>query len=357
MKPDDLENGVRRVAMAAPAVLTEFLGENDGCLRAVSPEHQIRNIADVPSVLACAFAKVSWLVEGMIAEGTVNVLTSEPGAGKTTVALALADAVARGAEFAGMKTARRPVLVLDRENSAAFIADVLKRLHAKDSGDLRIWGGWLQEQAPDPGAGIVQTWVLSCDPKPLIVVDSLVAFHGGDENDASETRSYLQRCRRLADLGATILLLHHSGKADSSQDYRGSSDIKASADACYKLSNTGAANRIERLRLTPFKSRFVVDAEFVLRYSDGVFARESGSGSQRATDADLLRELLTENPGITGKDFENLAVKRGVHRNYARTWRVNRTRDGAVRFEEGANNARFYTWVGKPAEDDNELPF
>jgi hypothetical protein len=323
----------------------------------VAREPQICNIEDIPSVVACASAEVSWLVERMMAQGTVNVLTSEPGAGKTTVGLALADAVARGVPFAGMKTVRRPALVLDRENSAAFVADVLKRLRATDGNGLWIWGGWLPEQAPYPGSGIVMTWVLSRDPKPLIVVDSLIAFHGGDENDASETRSYLQQCRRLADLGATVLLHHHSGKGETSQDYRGSSDIKASADACFKLSNLGPSNRIERLRIKPFKSRFLVDAEWVLRYSDGVFTRESGAGSQRATDAEILEELLTKNPGIGVRELERLAPERGVGRNYARTWLSNRVRDGAVRAEQGARNAKFFTWVGEPAEDDNEPPF
>ena len=178
-------------------------------------EPAIRSIESIPSVLECARAEVSWLVAGLIAEGTANVLTSEPGAGKTTFALALGHCVARGVPFAGMTTAKRPVLVLDRENSAPFIVDVLTRIGATDGAELRIWGGWLPEQASDPGSGIVTTWVLGCDPKPLIVVDSLVAFHGGDENDASETRSYLQRCRRLADMGCLSVhiepqqLMHH----------------------------------------------------------------------------------------------------------------------------------------------------
>jgi hypothetical protein len=36
-------------------------------------------------------------------------------------------------------------------------------------------------------------------------------------------------CRR------TIITLHHTGKAESAQDYRASSDIKASVDIAYKL--------------------------------------------------------------------------------------------------------------------------
>jgi hypothetical protein len=322
-----------------------------------SREPAIREIESIPSVLACACAEVSWLIQGLMADGTVNVLTSEPGAGKTTVALVLGNAVARGEAFAGMTTARRPVLVLDRENSAPFICDVLKRLHTTDGNGLWIWGGWLPEQAPDPGSGIVMTWALACNPKPLVIVDSLIAFHSGDENDAGETRAYLTQCRRLADLGATVLLLHHSGKGESSSDYRGSSDIKAAADACFKLANIGPTNCIERLRLKPFKSRFLIESEVLLHYSDGVFTRESGGGSQRATDAELLQELLTKNPGIIGREVERLAAERGVSRSYARTWLANRLRDGAVHGARGVNNARFYTWAGESAQDENAIPF
>lgn len=353
---DRLEREATRVLIVFPE-LEASEANSEGEAPAAAREPQMREIADIPSVLACAFAEVSWLVEGMMANGTVNVLTSEPGAGKTTTALALADAVARGVPFAGLKTAQRPVLVLDRENSAPFIVDVLTRIGATDGAELRIWGGWLPEQAPDPGSGIVTTWVLGCDPKPLIVVDSLIGFHSGDENDASETRSYLQRCRRLADMGATVLLLHHTGKGETSQDYRGSSDIKASADACFKLANLGPTSRLERLRIKPFKSRFLVDAEVVLRYTDGVFTRESGAGSQRATDAELLRDLLVRNPRVTGKDFERLAPERGVGRNYARAWLTNRVRDGEIRVEQGARNAKFFTWAGELEKDDDGLPF
>lgn len=320
-------------------------------------EPAIREIEALPSVLDCATAEVSWTVQGMIADGTVCVLTSEPGSGKTTFALGLADAVAHGTPFAGMRTTRRPVLVLDRENSAAFVADVLKRMGAKDGGPLWLWGGWCAESAADLGSGIVQTWVLHCPVKPLIVVDSLVAFNGADENDAAATRTYMQRARFLADMGAVVVFLHHSGKGESSADYRGSSDIKAAADSCWKLANIGPSNRIERLRLKPFKSRFLVEPEILLHYSDGVFTRESGGGSQRATDAELLQELLTKNPGIIGKEVERLAAERGVSRSYARTWLANRLRDGAVHGARGVNNARFYTWAGESTEDDNAIPF
>jgi hypothetical protein len=325
-----------------PGVVPGAAVEGTGTPTAGAPK--IRSVEDIPSVLGIASIEVSWMVSGWIAEGTVNVLTSEPGAGKSTVALAAASAIASGTSFAGMETAKRPALVLDRENGAGFIADVLRRLRVTDGGALRVWGGWLGEDAPDPASAIVLGWALSCDPKPFIVVDSLVAFHGGDENDSSETRAFMQHCRRLADMGATVLLLHHSGKSETSQDYRGSSDIKASADACFKLSNLGPSAVIERLRIRPFKSRFLVEPEIVLTYSDGKFSREGAGGGQHRTDAEILIEILRAQPSVAVRDYEANAVARGVSRSYARTFAENRARDGSLSIETGPRTTKRYTW-------------
>ena len=158
-------------------------------------------------------------------------------------------------------------------------------------------------------------------------------------------------------MGATLLLLHHSGKGETAQDYRGSSDIKASADACFKLTNIGPSNRIERLRIKPFKSRFLVEPELMLRYSDGVFTRETGGGSQRNTNVEKLEELLRDNPGVNSDEFEKLASTRGVSRNYARNWLKRGVQDGFVEFTKGPNNSKLHTWVGSRVSGEDETPF
>jgi hypothetical protein len=67
----------------------------------------------------------------------------------------------------------------------------------------------------------------------------------------------MKHFRALANLGATVLILHHTGKASSSQDYRGSSDIKAAVDMAYCLeSEMTFAGAIHRLSLRNFKGRF-----------------------------------------------------------------------------------------------------
>src|SRR5206468_696253 len=110
-----------------------------------------------------------------------------------------------------------------------------------------------------------------CEPKPLIVVDSLIAFHGGDENSSTETRAFMHQCRRLADQGATALVIHHNGKADTAKQYRGSSDFKAAIDAGFHVTNDGPDGRLGTLRLLCFKSRFGFAGELIYEYRDGLF--------------------------------------------------------------------------------------
>jgi RecA-family ATPase len=81
--------------------------------------------------------------------------------------------------------------------------------------------------------------VKQCAVSPFIIIDSLAAFfEGEDENDAAAMRAFIDEGRVLLKAGACgILILHHSGKSESSKTYRGSSDLKAAIDSGYVLVN------------------------------------------------------------------------------------------------------------------------
>lgn len=132
------------------------------------------------------------------------------------------------------------------------------RLGIKTHANSKVWGQWVGEDPPAAGGAIVLEWVARCDPKPLIIIDSVIAFHPGAENDSSETHRYRAQYKRLTAMGATVVLLHHVGKSETSRDYRGSSDYKASIDIGYKLTNLGDGARLSALDLRPFKQRFSV---------------------------------------------------------------------------------------------------
>jgi archaellum biogenesis ATPase FlaH len=283
-------------------------------------------------------------VEGVIAAGTVTAITGESGAGKTTLVTAICSAVERGVPFAGLATQRRPVLILDKENPLPVVVERFDRLGIQDGPNFKVWGGWALDEPPAPYTPIIIDWVTSCEPKPLIVVDSLVSFHGGNENDATETRAFMQGFRRLADLGATIILLHHSGKGESSREYRGSSDIKASIDVGYHLANLGDASQLGMLRLKAFKARFSVQPEIILNYRAGRFEIDGHIPSQTVSES--LRVLLIANPGIKAQEFESMAQGKGLGRDRARSFLKNGVYEGTIQTAPGPFNTRFHTWTG-----------
>src|SRR5439155_927543 len=133
-------------------------------------------------------------------------------------------------------------------------------------------------------APIVLAWIESCDPKPLLIVDSLVAFHEGDENDAGQMRQFLNRCRRCTSRGATVVLIHHCGKAESSKPYRGSSDLAAGIDLGLHLVNVGDGNTLGKLLLKPFKKRILFPNEMSYDYADGRVIRCESAVAPRAAD-------------------------------------------------------------------------
>jgi hypothetical protein len=235
--------------------------------------------------------------------------------------------------------------VLDRENPIRVLAERLERLGITDTGLLRFWGGWLPEQAPQPNDPAVLDWVKTCEPRPLIIVDSMIAFHGGNENDAAETRAFMQQCRMLADLGATVLVLHHNGKAETAKEYRGSSDFKAAVDAAFHVSNFGPDGRLDTLRLHCFKSRFGFFGEIVYHYTDGRFTRDDDKSAGARTVTEQLNELLRGNPGISAVEFERLAGERNLGRNRARTFLDDGIASGDIRREKGPHNTRHHYLV------------
>ncbi len=260
---------------------------------------------------------VSYIIEPEVPDGCVIGLTGPSGEGKSTLATAWArSAIAQS----------RPVLILDRENPRNVIVDRVKRLGVRDGPLLRWWGGWCGSEAPDPGVTSVRDWVKSCVARglrPLVIVDSLAAFNVGDENSAADMRRFMHKCRRLADLGAGIVVIHHAGKAESAKDFRGSSDFKASVDQAFHCSNLSSDARLDRLVLRCFKSRYGLGGSLIYRYADGRFIRDERPDAPARSVADQLTALLRQNPGIGARAFEEKAGKERIGRQRARDFLAN----------------------------------
>ena len=144
--------------------------------------------------------------------------------------------------------------------------------------------------------------------------------------------------RKLATLGATIVILHHIGR-DTSQDYRGSSDIKASVDIAYKVVHLGDEALLSQLEIRAFKQRISVTPRLYVRYEDGYFRIDERHVAQNVTEG--LIELLKANPGIAGAEFERLAVAHKLGRNLARRFLQT---SQSVRIEHLTGNRYEHYW-------------
>jgi len=198
-------------------------------------------------------------------------------------------------------------LILDRENGPAIVRERLDRLGIERTTNLHVWGGWCDEQAPGPTDDRVVEFARR--KRPLIICDSLVAFHPGKEQDATETRRFLDGFRRLGYLGAAVCLIHHTGKGDQSQDYRGSSDFIAAVDAAFTLEAIDGGLTIGKLKLRCIKSRMTPGRTLLLDYNEdsGFALSDDPLAAERNAARASVEEIVRDNP-----DIEKTALEAAV---------------------------------------------
>jgi hypothetical protein len=309
---------------------------------------RIRAIADVPLVASVPCAGGEWHIKGLSRQGSIIVLSGYFGSGKTTLVTDIAGRSAAGLSFAGRETAHLPAVYLDRENPQGTVLERFARLGITDSEHFKYWGGWLPEEAPAPGGALLVDYVRSCDPKPVLVFDSMVRFLNGSENDNVEVAKFMRTVRALADLGATVyLLIHASPKDQSRQPYRGATDIPGSIDIGYYVEKLppDPAEPLKAVSLTCFKSRYLVDPRITLRLDEGAgFQPESGRAVPQArTIPEKLKAVLRQYPGVNQGAFVDHAMKSGVPRAAARKWLHEAELSGVVVGVRGDKNALFFS--------------
>jgi hypothetical protein len=146
--------------------------------------------------------------------------------------------------------------------------------------------------------------------EPVLIFDSMIRFHSADETSATQMAPVMAALRSLATAGASIVVLHHKSKSETSS-YRGSSDILAGADAAFAL-----VRRDRLLELRTIKNRFAAETtvEIQANFSKGTFSVSGVPGSECVTEVDRLAEIIRVSPGST----QNYVVKGcGMNRHSA----------------------------------------
>jgi archaellum biogenesis ATPase FlaH len=312
---------------------------------------RIQRVEDLESIFARR-APVEYLVKPDLPVKAIVCLTGDSESGKTTLACAWArDIFATG----------HAVLILDRDkNPRDRICDRLERLGIQSDGELfRVWDCEQEEEAPQPDDVVITDWVrrtmAATGKSPLVIVDSLVSFFTGDEdeNSAVDMRALFNRCRALTKLGATVVIIHHTNRAGQT---RGSSDFKPASDQAFLVSNydRDGGRLLDVITLEVEKSRYGISARIEYRYAGGKMLRTEDSAPSKPISEQLL-ELLKANPGILTEPFAELAHKRSLGRNRGREFLKTGAHNGTIKVQQEGRK-RHHFWRGAEGETKDSDP-
>lgn len=289
---------------------------------------RIQTFAAIPDVFECDISEPSYLASGLVPRDALILLAGEPGIGKSYLVQRLAISCALGTRFLGRECGRLPVLYLDRENPGSIVRERIQAMAFGPVPGLKIWGGWLDD--PPPNLDDARLLAIAREQKPLLVVDSLIRFHSGDENDAGDMGRVMAKLRDLVNAGATLLVIHHKGKGEAAASYRGSSDIGGGPDVVFSLSR----DQCGLLTLRHVKNRFGAEQSFCIRpdYEAGTFElTEAPATAERREHEAELAAIISAEPGINTRGILAKAKESGMPKNDAlrllqsgtgRDWRV-----------------------------------
>lgn len=198
-----------------------------------SPIDPMRYRVDVAAAVARPAQPTRWVVEPLVAAGTLTTLVAKTATGKTFVAHAAADAVARGATTGGLRGTRGTAVMIDAEMGEQLTID---RFRAQGySTDIALYCVTGVDLATPNGQALFLR-ILEVERPAFVAIDSLRRIApSAKENDSDSMGgvvSFLADQAHKKD-GPAILLLHHEGHTTGRS--RGTIAIMDQSDAVWAM--------------------------------------------------------------------------------------------------------------------------
>ena len=254
-----------------------------------------------------------WIVDKLIPEDSIVLLSAHPASYKTWLALELSLKVAEGKDFLDHFSAKQSgVLILDAESGGRQIQKRYKLLGA-NSG-LPIY--YKHFVSPDVDRDFMGSIIAECykyDIK-IVMFDSLTRFFSGNENDAGDISKFFENFYCLKQAGITSVIICHNrkvgGEGYCSNGYgqarnesfaiRGSSNILASCDMHLAISRQKDGNiiRVSQTKnrfdeeLEPFTAQLIKDSDRSVHWE---YLETQPSQSKKAKDE--IYAFIQNNPG------------------------------------------------------------
>ena len=245
--------------------------------------------------------KKDFIVDKLMKSRGVYCLVARPKVGKSLFALQLANSVANGQEFLGLKTITSPVLYISTEMNSTQILERIDKMGLQFTDknfflkeqevnerklnlmDLQLD---LQEFAYDYGG-------------KLVIIDMLCGIrldNGYDINSYQDIGQYvIPKFRELSNkYGFTILLIHHLNKSNTSL---GSTAIDGSVDGMITLKKDN--NIVNKIFLN-YESRDFEGLDLILKRNENLLFEIS----ELETEYLNVNLIIFLNYAIKQRDFE-----------------------------------------------------
>jgi putative DNA primase/helicase len=191
-------------------------------------------------------ASQQWLVDQVLPVDGFGVIYGPSGSYKSFVAMDLSACVASATKWHGNDTdTPGHVIYIGAEGATGL--HLRKKAweirHQTPLKNLAILGAAVTINSAIECQHLIDLCLMAADelsePIRLIVIDTLARSFEGEENSASDMGAFVRACDRIrAETGATVLVIHHSGK-DADKGARGSSALRAACDFEFKVVSPG----------------------------------------------------------------------------------------------------------------------
>ena len=303
----------------------------------------------------------SFVIKGLIPECSFASIYGPSGSFKSFLALDWACHIATGKDWDGHKVKQGSVLYVAGEggfgvtqrvrawelqhqaNNLDSLARLPVPIFPADNDQVKATIEYCYEIESKTGHAV-----------KLIIFDTLARCYGGnDENSSKDMGAFIKGCDTIKQLtGATVLVVHHSGK-NVDNGGRGSSSLPAALDVEYRVSREG--ENLQALILTCSKMKDAEQPRTKAYDLKSVYIRTD-------TDGDKVDSLCVIPVGRPPIENEQRPKTNNMSGNHEAVWQAVRSRTQAGHpttraviiddlKAQGLNTQKFSRWLNKLVDD------
>jgi hypothetical protein len=282
------------------------------------PAYRLKSFDDLKRLKTPKF-----IIEGLLFENTTAMIVGPSGSYKSTLAIDLAVCLQNGLPWQSRETRQSNVAIFNHEDGGGFKVRYLaaSKYYGIDEPQV-YWDGEVPNLL-DSAQIDARIAAMKAAKIKVVIIDTLAhAMTGAEENSAKDMGEAFKNIGMIQRrLGATIIVVHHTGK-DSSRGARGSSALKAAIDTEIKVTTRADQITIKQTKqrhsslgsaitLRPVEVPVGLASACILVPGDSsrIKVETKTVTDQKAIALNMLQQLADEHGNVSSVEYQNMLQK------------------------------------------------